>query len=518
MMRMSLARLRPGRRLCALLLCLFLMVPAAIAEDPDLPDGEYTVEVALEGGSGKASVTSPAVLIAEDGEYTAVIEWSSSNYDYMIVDGVTYYPVNEDGNSVFEIPVSAFDEPLTVIADTTAMSTPHEIEYTLTFDSATIAAAGEASSDEAEAEAAADEPEEEAESEETVYDTDISASLTYEGSMELTYATEFSVDYYSGGYKLITIAGEDRFLVVPEGREAPDDLSEDITALYQPLENIYLVASAVMDMFISMDALDHVAFTGTQSSGWYLEEAAAAMEAGEILYAGKYSAPDYEMILAGGCDLAIENTMIYHTPEVQEQLERLGIPVLVDHSSYESEPLGRTEWVKLYGALLGKEEEAEAAFDAQMEAFASIEDEESTGLTVAFFYITTSGEVNVRRSSDYIAKMINMAGGEYIFSDLGDEDDTSSTITMQMEEFYAAARDADFLIYNSTIDGELTSIDELLGKSELLANFKAVQTGNVYCTTQNLYQSSMELGDFVKDINIMLTGEEEGLTFIYRLE
>ena len=349
--------------------------------------------------------------------------------------------------------------------------------------------------------------------------TDISAELEYEDSMELLYAEKFSVDYYTGGFSLVTVNGSERYLVVPEGKESPGDLAEDITVLYQPLDRIYLVASAVMDMFISMDSLDVIRFTGTKAVSWYLEEAREAVETGDILYAGNYSAPDYEQILAEGCDLAIENTMVYHTPEVKEQLEKFGIPVMVDYSSYETEPLGRTEWVKLYGLLADREEEAAEAFAGQQEAFASIGDAEDTGKTVAFFYITSSGEVNVRKASDYLPKMIELAGGHYVFSDLGAEDDTaSSTVSLQMEEFYAAAREADYLIYNSTIDGELSSVEELFGKSELLENFKAVREGNVYCTTRDLYQSSMELGTMIADIHGMLNGEEDGLTYLYRLD
>ena len=349
--------------------------------------------------------------------------------------------------------------------------------------------------------------------------TDISAGLEYEDSMELLYAEKFSVDYYTGGFSLVTVNGSERYLVVPEGKESPGDLAEDITVLYQPLDRIYLVASAVMDMFISMDSLDVIRFTGTKAASWYLEEAREAVETGNILYAGNYSAPDYEQILAEGCDLAIENTMVYHTPEVKEQLEKFGIPVMVDYSSYETEPLGRTEWVKLYGLLADREEEAAEAFAGQQEAFASIGDAEDTGKTVAFFYITSSGEVNVRKASDYLPKMIELAGGHYVFSDLGAEDDTaSSTVSLQMEEFYAAAREADYLIYNSTIDGELSSVEELFGKSELLKNFKAVSEGNVYCTTRDLYQSSMELGTMIADIHGMLNGEEDGLTYLYRLD
>ncbi|MCD8054993.1 MAG: ABC transporter substrate-binding protein [Lachnospiraceae bacterium] len=349
--------------------------------------------------------------------------------------------------------------------------------------------------------------------------TDISEELTYSHSMELVYVQEFTVDYYENGCALVTIHDESRYLVVPEATEIPDDLDEDIVILQQPIENMYLVASAVMDMFVSLGALDSLRFSGFDADSWYIEEAKEAMEAGDILYAGKYSAPDYEQILAEGCGLAIENTMILHSPEVKEQLESLGIPVLVDYSSYETEPLGRTEWVKLYGLLTGHEEEAETAFEGQLAEFAEIEDAEDTGLTVSFFYLTTNGEANVRKSSDYLAKMIDMAGGSYIFSDLGDEDDTaSSTMTMQMEEFYASARDADYMIYNSTIDGELSSLDELLAKSSLLENFKAVQDGHVYCTAKNLYQSSMELGTIISDIYKMLHGETDSLTYLYELK
>lgn len=109
-------------------------VEAQAAEAVETPvDGSYTCEVTLEGGSGRVTVDSPAALTVADGKMTATIVWSSPNYDYMIVDGEKYLPTNTEGNSTFEIPVSALGVPLSVVADTVAMSTPHEIEYTLTF-------------------------------------------------------------------------------------------------------------------------------------------------------------------------------------------------------------------------------------------------------------------------------------------------------------------------------------------------------------------------------------------------
>ena len=350
------------------------------------------------------------------------------------------------------------------------------------------------------------------------HDTNISEELTYTGSMELTYAKGFAVDYYEKDYALITVAQDSQYLLVPEGGEVPGDLPSNLVILQQPLDQIYLVSSAVMDMFISLDALDSVGFTALKEEDWYLTEAKEALRSGAISYAGKYSAPDYEQIISGGSHLAIENTMIYHTPEIKEQLERFGIPVMVDYSSYEAEPLGRTEWVKLYGLLTSHSQEAEEAFDRENGNFEAIRSDVASGKSVAYFYITGNGQANVRKSTDYMAKMIQMAGGDYIFSDLGaDEDSASSSMTMTMEEFYASAKDVDYIIYNSTIDGELDSVKDLLGKSELLANFKAVKEGHVFCTTKNIYQSSMSLGTITADIHYMLADQTDALTYLYQL-
>ncbi len=343
-------------------------------------------------------------------------------------------------------------------------------------------------------------------------------SHPYDCDLPIDYAEGFSVSYYDGGYALITIESDGQYLVVPEGAEVPAGLSEEITVLQQPITNVYLVASAVMDMYVSLDALDCIRFSALDSDGWYIDEAVKKMEAGEILYAGKYSAPDYELILSEGCGLTIENTMIYHTPEVKEELESFDIPVMVDYSSYESDPLGRMEWIKLYGVLTGKEEVAAEVFETQAALYESEEAEIAGELTVAFFYITGNGAVNVRKSSDYLARMIEQAGGSYIFEDLGDDDGSStSTVSMQMEEFYAAAKDADYLIYNSTIEGELESLDDLLAVSSLLENFTAVSEGHVYCTTKNLYQASMELGTITSDIRKMLNDDGVDMVYLYRL-
>ncbi len=335
--------------------------------------------------------------------------------------------------------------------------------------------------------------------------------------LQLAYAKNFSIDYYDGGYKLLTTKDGTQILTVPEGKEAPDNLDESIIVLQQPVNNIYLISSAVMDMFRELNAFDTIGFSAQKAENWYVEGAKAAMENGDILYAGKYSSPDYELLVSKKCSLAIENSMILHSPEVKEMLEDFDIPVIIEYSSYETDPLGRVEWIKFFGALTGKEEEAEKAFEKQTEIVKHVTATKKTDKTVAFFYITSNGLVQVRQSNDYIPKMIELAGGRYIFENLGD-DSKRSTMNMQVEEFYNKAKDADYLIYNSTIDGGVKTVDELIEKCSVLSDFKAVKSGDVWCTEKDVYQQSMSIGFLIEDIHNMLQGADDTeMNYLYRL-
>ena len=346
-----------------------------------------------------------------------------------------------------------------------------------------------------------------------------SAEFVYESSMKLKYAENFSVDYYTGGYKLLTVMDGTKLLVVPEGKAVPENLEENMYIMRQPVENLYLVATAAMDMFDSLYAVDTIRLSGQKEGNWYIESANEAMADGKMLYAGKYNKPDYELIVSENCSLAIENMMISHSPEVIEMMEDFGIPVMIEYSSYESHPLGRVEWIKFFGALLGKEAEAEEAFEKQVAILEKVTADEKTDQTVAFFFITSNGLVQVRQSSDYVPKMIELAGGKYIFENLGDPESSRSTMNMQVEEFYNSAKDVDFIIYNSSIDGGVNSIEELLDKCAVLEDFKAVQNGNVWCTTNDMYQQSMSIGYLIEDIHTMLQGDEEGeMEYLFRLE
>ena len=496
----------------------------------EFQDGTYQMEVELLGGSGRASVASPAKVEIKDGKAVATLEWSSPNYDYMVVDGEKYLPVNTEGNSVFQIPVEAFDQDIAVIADTVAMSTPHEIEYTLNFH------AGENGQNAAKADTTEQEDADGAEKGQQTAAVGenpaktAAAPLTYDHSMELSYAENFAVDYYEGGYKLLTTRlNGDRILIVPKHQQAPEDAEALVSpsaegepgkliVLQEPVKNLYLVASSVMDMFAQLDSMDAISMCGLKEEDWYIPAAKQAMKDGTLLYAGKYSQPDYELLLSQNCSMAIENSMIYHTPEVMEKLDEFGIPTLVEYSSYEEHPLGRVEWVRFFGALLDQEEKADQLFEKQKEALKRVETEESTGKTVAFFYITSNGLVQVRQSTDYIPKMIELAGGKYVFENLGDPPSRRSTVNLQLEDFYDGAQDADFLVYNTTIDRQVQTLEDLLKKCSLLKDFKAVKNHQVWCTTEDMYQQSMSAGNLIEDFHRMLTGDDKETRYLYRLK
>lgn len=327
------------------------------------------------------------------------------------------------------------------------------------------------------------------------------SELNWEGGLPLSYAEQFTVER-CGSYRLISVQDEGRFLLVPKDEDIPARLPDDVSVLREPLERTYLVSTSAMDLIRRADALSYVRFSGTMQENWYIDEVKRAMEKEDIIYAGKYNAPDYELLLGEGCDLTVENTMILHNPEVKEKLEELDIPVLVEKSSYEPDPLGRLEWIKLYGVLFGKEKEAQDFFDKEIKKVQPVLYSEDTGLTAAFFSVSSDGSITVRKSGDYISKMIRMAGGEYVFSDLGGEKENAlSTMRMQMEDFYAGAKDADVIIYNSAIEEELKSVDDLVGKNALFSDFKAVKEGNVFCAGKNFFQEASGSCDFIKELN-----------------
>ena len=598
----------------------------SFSELSEIPDGSYWIRVSMTGGSGRASISSPTGFYVKDGQATADIHWSSASYDYMKLDGVRYDVFTDAaGHSAMTIPVSALNTAIPVLADTTAMSKPYEIEYQLSFDGSALLPMADASM--AEAHALPTDEVNRAMQSATTQVADAETSGSAEGSGNRTTAGEHRVavegdgqaengqsgtvgessvqwsaapeidglmfissekndvaEYFrlsvyedaSGAkYQLLeTAGGLHRYLIVPADAQVSDRKSDhftaraseansankekkgdalELTVLQQPLTTTYVAASAVMAPLCDLGAVSQIRFSGLREEGWYVDEARTAMEKGSMLFAGKYSEPDYETLLREGCDLALESTMIYRSPEVIEKLNALGIPVYIDYSSYEPHVLGRLEWIRVYGALFGHEEEAQQWYASERDRIRAIQKDAETSSgeasqsgksteksetktsrnskneassigtssgsagtdttadlrpTVVYFYVNSSGQIQVRQPHDYIPELLELAGARYLAPDMsGLSGSRKSNVTVSLEDFYSSCRDADYLIYSATLDRPLSSIQELLGKNALFADFKAVKEGHVYTTDKDFYQLSDRMADFAEDVHRMLQGQ-----------
>lgn len=498
----------------------------------NLNDGIYEVSVNLKGGSGKTKIISPAKIIVKNKKQNLKIVLSSKNYDYIIFEGKKYFNESPNDFSSFTIPIKNTKENLKIIANTNAMSVSHEIEYEIIFNSELFASENfsnknlKSKSVETKISKTKNPQEKNQQNLKTqkskTQKENEKSNVNFEDlkitkKLNLTYAKEFSVDFY-GDYKLITISGKDKFFLVPENFKVPKNIPNDFTVLKQALDKTYLVSSSVIDFITTLNALDFIKFSGIKENALYIPQAKDAMQNKKILYAGKYNAPDYELLYSSNCNFAIENTMIFHSPQVIEKLKELGIPVLVEKSTYENHPLGRLEWIKLYGLLFNREEIAQKFFDDENAKITSIIQNKNSGKTVVFFFITSNGSVNVRKPNDYIAKIINLSGGKYIFDDLPNESENSlSTMNMQFENFYLKTVNADILIYNNTIDRNLFSIEDLLKKNEMFKDFKAYRENKIYCTQKNFFQEITGLADFMQDLNKIFSDDDSDLKYIRKL-
>ena len=352
-------------------------------------------------------------------------------------------------------------------------------------------------------------------------DADAATGLAALGAatpVPLAHATQFTLDAYDAGHQLATLASGDRLLIVPEGATAPSGLPDDVAVIQQPLANVYLVSTGMICLVDAIGALDAVSVSSVKAEDSPIPAFTERLEDGRISYGGLYREPDYELITATGCPLAIENTNIDHVPEVRAKLEELGVTVLMEQSSREDKMLGRLEWIKLMGAVFDRADAAAEVFDDVAARVEAASQEGPLGVSVAFFYINEDGAAVTRRADDYFAQMIEAAGGTYVsFSEEGAADSSPTTITVEMERFYEGARGADVIIYNGTIDDGVTSLEALTEKNALLADFRAVQTGNVWTCDANLYQQMTSMADIIEDFRTAFSGASESTTFVWKL-
>jgi len=353
----------------------------------------------------------------------------------------------------------------------------------------------------------------------TVADEDVDGELIVDHEEQLQYAQFFTMTHYKGGYISFTVLGGEEdyeWLIVPEGKSVPKDLADNVVVLQQPINNIRC-GSTPVTMIGAFGGLDHVSSINVKEDTVAVDSVIEAINAGKIVYSGSYKEPDYEAITAQGTQLVFDSTMLDSYPEVKEKYVELGIPFVVVRDSKEVHPLASTEWVKVYGAVLGMWDEANAFFNAQIEQINAVTSAEKLGKTVAIVYYSTDGtKVYARRGGDAYAAMVDLAGGDYIMKDYEPEETGVATITM--EDYFALCKDADYLI-NLNLAAHLYTIDELLEIAPFMEDFKSVKDGNVYAARDRISQFAFDRAGMIADMNTIFTDSTvESTTYFSKMK
>ena len=300
--------------------------------------------------------------------------------------------------------------------------------------------------------------------------------------------------------------------------KTPEDVSKDTIVLNGPVKNMLVASTPVTSLMNASGCLDNISLVTYDKSSWYIDDVKKAFDDNKLTYVGDYKAPDFEQIVAASPSICIYSTMLTSAPDVAEKFKELNINFILDQSTYEEHPLGRVEWAKCYAALCDKEDDAVRMYDEQAAYVDKISKTEKTGKSVAVFYITSKGKLYVRNADDYVAQMVELAGGKYIFDDLNVG--KTGTQTMEMESFYSKAKDADYIIYIWSLGGKPSTLADFTGYSSVLSDMKAVKDGNVWCTTPDFFQIADTIGSMVNDINKMMTSDSSvnELTYLKKLK
>ncbi|NLI66436.1 MAG: ABC transporter substrate-binding protein [Tissierellia bacterium] len=334
--------------------------------------------------------------------------------------------------------------------------------------------------------------------------------LVKTGELDLKYASSFSVEYYEGGYKMLTDIYDMKTLLIPEGKEVPE-VAEDVNILHLPVDSFGVFSTVNMTMLRALDSIDKATIVTTPLNGWYVDDVIEKMENEEISFVGDNNSPDYELIQAANPDLILlTGSQSENTLKMIDMLDTLDIDWIGMTIHMENDPRGRLEWVKFMGALLDKEAEAEAFFEKELARITEIENntEESTEAKpkVAYVRITDDG-YTVKNKGDYSVKMLEIAGGNYIFSDLNPDKD--GTLKISAEEFYKVAENVDILIYEN-MGAFVGNMEQLMEKGEHLDGIKAIREGRVWVTKQNYWQSADKTGEMIEELrDIFLTPHGE---------
>ncbi|MGG7162455.1 ABC transporter substrate-binding protein [Clostridium ihumii] len=330
--------------------------------------------------------------------------------------------------------------------------------------------------------------------------------LNIRTEMPLKYTKAFSVKYLKGGIKKVVDGDKRTLIIVPEGKEVPEEFKNEIV-IKTPAKNVLLGSTTQACLLRAIGELDSVKAVTTEAKNWSIDEIKTGLENGNIEFVGKGDSPDFEKISVLKPDLAVVYSGPAGQQKLMEKLDELKINYVVDNEYLEENPYGRMEWSKLMSAFYDKEEEAEKQFDKAIKnveaASKKIEGKEKPKVVWATI---SKGKVYVPKSDSYVAKMIEMAGGEYTL-----KDDGVGSGTISIEELYAKANEADIFVYSSSTNYSPT-LKSVVEKAPILEKLQLVKDKKVWCFAPDYFQSIDKSDELIIDLMEMFhpgsTGNE----------
>lgn len=367
------------------------------------------------------------------------------------------------------------------------------------------------------------------------------SQLTSTGKEENTFAELFSIEHLKDenekAYSKIEVFDKEKkldtsWLLLPEGVDKVSGAPAGVNIMtFRDRQNIMVSSASTMALINAMDALSKVPMT-TADTTWRIQEIKDAIDKGTVKEVGKYSKPDYEQIISIGAEkhvtFAVFSTMLDSVPDVYDQLTKTcNLRIMRDQSSYESHPLGRTEWIKIYGEIFDMRDKSDAVFNGQVEILnetsSKINVPEAERKTVLIFYTTSTKDTfYVRNAADYVTELVNLGGGKQV-AEIGPG--KSGNTKMPQESFIQECSQADYVLYNWTSGASGVKDESLQGLidarlGDWFKDFKAYKEGNVWRTSNDFYQKMDKMGEMVADIYKMLYGENvsDTLTYVNRLK
>lgn len=318
------------------------------------------------------------------------------------------------------------------------------------------------------------------------------------GEVPVEYATGFKIERLEGGGYLLTDGGGRTLLLLPRGQQSPKEY-EQLPRVEIPVERVVVASTTQAALLRPLGELASVVGVATEKEHWYIPEIREGMEAGKIRLVGSGMGPlDYEAVLALKPDLVFLYTGSPDTVQMLKKLEELKIPVAVENSHLEAHPLGRLEWIKFLAAFYGKLAAAEQYFEAAVKQAEEIQ-QAVAGVgsrPKVLWGLIYQGKVYVPAGESYVARMIEMAGGDYLFKDL--QGTGSSTVTL--EEFYSRGREAQVFISATMPNYGITSIAKLVEQEKRLGDLSVVREGKVWCFQPWYYQSLDKIVEMIADL------------------